>query len=54
VQRKNKDFVCPDYETLKRLGLFGDGERFNHGSRKQLFSFEEDKKALEEKDKEKK
>ena len=43
VSRKNKEFVCPDYETLKRLGLFGNVEQqhLREGGSKKLHKLQE-------------
>ena len=40
VQKKNENFQCPDYEELKRLGLFSHREHRNHKSLKD-FNIEE-------------
>ena len=47
VQRKNENFVCPNYETLKQLGLISNNEkRYHRGNEPYNF------KQLEEKLKE--
>lgn len=53
VQRRNQNFECPDYETLRRLGLFGSDERNTHSS-KTKFKFNKEKQILEDKSDEEK
>lgn len=49
VQRRNKNFECPDYETLKRLGLVGSDERNMHRSGSKLqFKFDKEKQILKD------